>query len=230
MFPHRIHTQGHQHLRLAQRATSTHLKSCQPHMFDVLDSKETSSLNASRCQMHARTWVRPKCELTNCRKSQLKIKDWSKWIRFEIMIGQDLLCEICINSSYFVSICIMSFCFYQFVNLKFVFFLVFRRFFPLRLRSSRLGGPRWLREGDESSGKRGERLHIDVGNSVFGRHGDMVSGLRTASRDGFAGSQDWIAHSVLCCHMLLRNSCVTVYDGFLYILNVNDSMTLIFLS
>ena len=42
MFRHRIHTQGHQHLRLAQRATSTHLKSCQPDMFDMLmNSKET---------------------------------------------------------------------------------------------------------------------------------------------------------------------------------------------
>lgn len=156
--------------------------------------------------MHARTWVRPKCELTNCWKSQLKIEYWSKWIHFEIMIGQDLLCEICINVSYLLSICLMSFWRNQFVI---CFFFVFWRFFQFRLRSSRLGGPRWLREGDESrgnaSGKRGKRLDVDVGNGVFlaaWRHGL----LRTASRDGFAVSQDWIAHSV-CCHVILIILC-----------------------
>lgn len=106
-------------------------------------------------------------------------------------------------------------CLFEEINLSYVFSLFFDVSFNFG------SGPQGLvvRDGyvkaTKAAGTRvengGNVLTSTLGTAFFGRHGDMVSGLRTASRDGFAVSQDWIAHSV-CCHinhiMLLLNSSV----------------------
>ena len=102
------------------------------------------------------------------------------------MIGQDLLSEICINLVSFCIICLSS------VSICFLLF-------PFRLRSSRLGGPRWLCEGDESRGKREWKTVEAMSSHRWELRllcGDTFS-LRTASRDGFAVRQDRISHAVI---------------------------------